>query len=133
MKFLVFTPPSIYQKVYVPLTCWLCGPSVPLPPPWHNRPSSLEYEVFQIFWYLVCLRSCQYLRYCPVSSSITGISQSRIKSHGYLRPEECDRETRLSVCDRLHHSMGSAGIGNGGDLWYRVRRSTDSGTSACWG
>ena len=59
-----------------PIILWLHVPSVPLPTPWKNRNSSLEYNLFQMCWYLGCLRSYLYLRDFLVSSLIAGISQS---------------------------------------------------------
>ena len=119
--------------MFAPLACWLRGPSVPLPTPWHNRPSSLEYDVLQIFWYLVYFRSCLYSRDCPVSSSITGISQSRKNLRGYRRPEAWSGETRLAVCERVYCVTGSVGIGIGGGWCERVLRAMGSVMSACWG
>ena len=113
--------------------CWLRSPSVPLPTHWNNSPSSLEYDLFQIFWYLGCFRSCLQIRDCPVYSSVIGIAQSRIKSYGYCQPEAFIRETRLSVYECMRRYMVLVGIGNCGDWWYRVHRSTGYGKYACWG
>ena len=70
-----------------------------------------------------------YSRGRPVSSSVPGITQSRINLRGCRWPEACAGETILYVCERVRHAMSSAGIGNGGDWWDHVRRSTGSGKS----
>ena len=57
--------------------------------PWHRRPSSLEYDCFQVFLYLGWRCSWRCSRVSPVTVSMTGMSQLWIKSWGNCQWDAC--------------------------------------------
>ena len=100
---------------------------------WHNRTKSLDYDVFQTFWYLGFLLSCLYSRDCTLSSSTTGIYQPRRNPHCYSQPYAWLREIILAVCERMHRAMGYVVIGFDGGWCERVRQAMSSKKSNFWG
>ena len=95
------------KKVLVTLTC-LPEPSGEVPMPWKSRPSSFEYDSFQILWKSGCWHSWRYSSDWPVDLSRTGRDHLLRRAEEYVRLEAARAKTGIAgyARERVREATG---------------------------
>ena len=119
-------------NVSVPETRFFLGPLSPVPMPWQRRPSSLQYDVSHISFYLGFRRSWRYSMVLTVSGSKTSMARWSSDVYGvhhsasnYFGVFCCAACAGVTVRACLSFDGVCLDIGCS-DVWYweRVRRPT---------